>query len=237
MFTVAAFDYNALFRNELPMFTLDTWAQQGNEVRITLPSFSMDSYANPGNNRIAITLPFIGLDAPASFHGDISISLPSFSFDTHAYQGEVYNIDVSMPMLTVSIEVGKRLDLSMPSLTVSATGSNGIVGTYNRNLPRMTVSVTATQHFLATGNIVLPSLSINANLLTGIVSISGSVRNIPMMKLTAHAFQGVHGSASITLPFLTLTTETYANPNGDGVIGLQMFTLNAFADVHINRVI
>jgi len=84
-----------------PMFTtLDTWAQQGNEVRITLPSFSMDSYANPGNNRIAITLPFIGLDAPASFHGDISISLPSFSFDTHAYQGEVYNIDVSMPMLT-----------------------------------------------------------------------------------------------------------------------------------------
>ncbi len=187
-------------------------------------------------NSVAITLPLMTVSAEKFIRCNGDITLPRPTFFNVVQQGSVENISITLPGLALNAFSGIPVAITLPNLSLNAVGQSGIVGSYDRLLPRMTVSSQAKQEILGTFNVTLPSFSLDNNLLTGIVSLA-STRNLPVLTLNAHAFRGENGDGAITLPTLTLSTLVALNPNGTFAQSLKMLTLDAYADVHINRII
>lgn len=188
-------------------------------------------------NHVRITLPLNTVSAGQFIRGNISITLPRPTFNTVAEQGDVHNMDISLPVLNLNAFSGHPVGLTLPQFTIAAEGKNGYVGTFSKDLPRMTVNVKATQEEIVRFIKSLPQFSFNLSALQGIVSSSVGNRTLPLFNVNAHAFRGENGTATLTLPALTLTTEVALNPSGTVSKSLFMLTLDAYADVYTNRII
>jgi hypothetical protein len=170
-------------------------------------------------------------------HCTADIKLPKFTFYTVAQQGSVENIDINLPMMTLNAYSGHVVDLTVPSFVLSASGDNGFVATFSKDLPRLTINVKADQENIATFTNTLPQFSLDLSAVQGIVSTSTANRNIPVFILNAHAYRGENATGAFSLPILELTTEVALNPNGNFGLSLKMLTLDAYADVYTNRFI
>ena len=227
-------------RLQLPIFTVsatgnpDPFAVLGTFAE-TLPVFTVETQSGFGNH-VAITLPLPTVLAYENVRGNISVTLPRPIFQTVVQQGSVENIDLTLPLLTLSAFSGHPVGLTLPQFAVDIVGQSGFVGTYNKNLPRMIVNVKATQKPLVTANIILPQVTLDNSVLTGEISTSGN-RVFPALTLNAHAFRGDNGNVAITLPVLTLASEDASGPDGTFSQSLKMLTLNAYGDSYTNRII
>jgi hypothetical protein len=169
--------------------------------------------------------------------GNVSITLPRPTFYTVAQQGSVENIEIDIPMITLSAYSGHLVDMTVPSFTLAASGENGFVGTFTKSIGPLVVNVKASQENVATFTNALPQFSLDFSGLQGIVSTSTANRDIPMFILNAHAYKGNNADGSFSLPIVTLTTEVALNPSGDTDQSLLMITLDAYADSYTNRFI
>jgi hypothetical protein len=217
----------------LPILTVSATTPFAN-ASVSLPGLSV--FAGPARGS-DLTLPSPTVSAGQFVRGNISITLPRPTFITVVQQGTVENIDMTFPVLTLNASVGKKVELTLPQLSFAIEGKNGLLGTFSKSLPRVTVNVKASQNIIGTFGIPLPSPTFSTNLLTGTVSLSGGNRTLPIFSLNAHAYRGENGDVATTLPVLSLTTEVALNPSGTVSQSLFMLTLDAYADIHINRII
>lgn len=219
----------------LPLFTVDA-VGSGPGAFIDFPVLVLNGIAKA--NEASITLPAITISAKADMPRAVGeITLPRFTFYTVGQQGQVENLDLTLPMITLNAYSGHPMGLTLPQFTLAAEGSNGYVGTFSKSLPRMTVNVKADQENLATFTNPLPQFSLVFSGLQGIVSTSVGNRTLPIFNINAHAYRGENGSASITLLVPILTTVTTVDPDGAFSSSLLMLTLDAYADVYTNRII
>jgi hypothetical protein len=237
MMTVAAFDYNSYSFLDFPAITLDTWAQVGNQAAVTLPIFTTTTFANPGNNTISLTLPMPTIEAGENIRCDGVINIPQLTLNTVAQQGDVQEFTISLPPFTLNASAGQKLEIALPVLMMEISGENGFLGTYDKKLPVPIVNVKASQNIIGTSYLSLPSPTFTTSLLTGVVSLTGGNRTLPTLLLNAHAFRGENGDVAITLPVLSLIVNTSDSPQGTFSNSLFALTLDAYADVHTNRVI
>lgn len=236
---------------DLPMLTV--LGQTGALGELTFPVLAVTSSGfSPG---VSITLPIVTVNA-SMLHKEVDITLPMFtisseeinrsagSFDlpmfttsTVVQQGHVESILITLPKLKLDARSGLVVSNTLPSLSLSANGYNGYLVTFDQDFPRMIVNVKATQHGFGIADLTLPRFNLSNNVLTGIVSVSGSNRTIPMPTLNAHAFRGENGDGDLSLLMLELTAFAPAAPDCTFSQDLLMLTLDAFADVHVNRII
>lgn len=207
--------------------------EEGGEILLPILTIAAIGFANEAN----ITLPIPTVQAQDHRGGDGSVTLPKLTLFTEVQQGSVENIDITLPMLTLNAFSGHPVALELPSLSFTIEGKNGFVGTFSKSLTRMTVNVKASQNIIGTSNISLPSPTFSNSLLTGVVSLAGGNRTLPIFTLNSQGFRGENGDVAITLPVLTLTTEGVLDPSGTVSQSLFMLTLDAYADVYINRIV
>jgi hypothetical protein len=224
---------------QLPLFGISAVGDNGvstGDFDQSLPMLTVSATILMSND-VDITLPLLTVSSEKFVRGNGTITLPRFKFNTVAQQGSVHEVELTLPVLALRAFSGHPVGLTLPQFTIVAEGDNGLVGTFIKSLPRLVVNVKADQENIATFINSLPQFNFNLTGLQGIVSTSVSNRNLPMLDINAHAYKGDNGDVDITLPALTLITEVALNPNADLSQTLLMLTLDAYADVYINRII
>jgi hypothetical protein len=200
-----------------------------------MPQFTVNGIglANLGG----MALPMFTIEGSQQNLASADWTLPMFTTNTVAQQGFVHSMFATLPQLSVLGYAGQTIGIALPSLTLEAHGSTGYLAIFDYSLPRMTIKVVAEQQETGTFNVSLPRFNLSGNLLTGIVSMPGSNRILPMFTTNLHAYRGENGDGAVSLPMFTTATFAPANPDGTLVQSLKMFTLDAFADVYTNRII
>ena len=116
--------------------------------QVLLPLLTIN--ATTIDNQIAIELPALTVSAEQFIRVNGSITLPRPTFYTVAQQGHVEELDISLPMITLSAFSGHPVGLTLPQFIIAAEGKNGYVGIFSKSLPRMTVNAKASQQNVAT---------------------------------------------------------------------------------------
>jgi hypothetical protein len=199
---------------------------------ITLPMLFVGT-ANQG----AFSLPAFSVSAEQVQHVDFDVNLPKFVITGHAMQGVVHNVSINLPILSIVARAGANGTITLPSLTFNTQGHNGLVGNLDKVLPSLSVVVKATQPAIVTANLNLPMFDTDFSGLQGNISVSGSNRILPLLQVNASAAFGFVGTSSISFPVLELAASGYDNPRGTFSQELKQLTFDAFADIHINRII
>jgi hypothetical protein len=202
---------------------------------IVLPQFTVN--ATDGANIANFELPMFTVSSEQQAKGGGEVSLPMFTTSTVAQQGFVHSIFTTLPALSLTAYTGHGIDLVLPIFTMDNSGNNAGLASFNQNLPRMTIKVSGAQAETGIARLFLPEFSLNGNLLTGIISVSGGNRVLPMFTTDLHAYRGENGDGAMSMPMFTTATQAVDNPQGALVQNLKMFTLDAFADQFINRII
>jgi hypothetical protein len=200
---------------------------------MTLPLFTLGA----GVNFSMLTLPMFTIHAEQKGIGSGVVNLPIFATNTVAQQGFVHSVFTTLPALSLTAYTGHDIDLTLPIFTMDNSGSNAGLASFDQSLPRMVIVVKGKQLETGVSRLFLPEFNLSGNLLTGIISVSGGNRTLPMFTTDLHAYRGENGDGAMSMPMFTTATQAVDNPQGALVQNLKMFTLDAFADQFINRII
>jgi hypothetical protein len=214
---------------ELPLLWMS------NPHTIALPLFTVS--ASDGGNIGDLELPMFEVSGEEKNRGVGDVNLHMFTTNTDAKQGFVHGIFVTMPSLSLTAYTGHNIDLTMPMFTMDNSGNNAGLASFGQSLPRMTIKVSGAQAETGVSRLFLPEFNLSGSLLTGIISVSGSNRILPMFTTDLHAYRGENGDGAMSMPMFTTATQAVDNPQCTLTQNLKMFTLDAFADQFINRII
>jgi hypothetical protein len=249
-----AFDLPLLWMNnpqiiEFPILTVDAVGSldtnngllalpllwMSNPHTIALPLFTVS--ATDGANQADLELPMFTVSSEQQAKGSGEVSLPMFATNTVAQQGFVHSVFVTMPALSLTAYTGHDIDLTMPMFTMDNSGNNAGLASFNQSLPRMGIVVKGKQLETGIARLFLPEFNLSASLLTGIISVSGGNRTLPIFTTNLHAYRGENGDGAMSMPIFTTATQAVDNPQCTLAQNLKMFTLDAFADQYTNRII
>ncbi len=188
-------------------------------------------------NDAAITLPAITVQGTRDLHGDSDITLPKLSLSANASQGMVIGTTLTLPALTIDIEAGKLIDLLLPSLDILGVGFQGEYGIYDQKLPQLDITGIGTVHANGDINITLPEFSLDVDGLAGVLGTLSSGTRLPQFTIYARSIKGENGNADLTLPMFTMNNTGYLSQSGTLTQELNSLIVEAYADIHTNRII
>lgn len=181
-------------------------------------------------------LPLMTLNASILNGFASTTALPMLTLNANCVVGFLTYTTLSLPMLTLSVEMGKKVSLSLPVFTLVASGTTSNGAKLTKPLPLFTLIASGK----STNNISLtqplPMFTLDAVMVVGGVHLFAA--SLPMFTLNGEGING--GAAAVlntNLPLVTLSSSGYSDENGTLTNPLPLLTLDAFGTAYANRII